>query len=174
MSYKVRGPPRVVGQECAWVFMAGFTKPGATSTEHTPIVATVLWQHLQWTPDSEVMSLKQQTSGLQIFHSSTEGPRPVSRPPAAIPFPGWLNQSLAYRGAAELKSHTRQRAVPESHTARWAEWRPREQTLEPDYIYFYLTDSGIFKKLLHAKHYYKCSSNINSLLSHNLFRHRYY
>lgn len=39
--------------------------------------------------------------------------------------------------------------------------------MEPDSIYFYLTDSGIFKTLLHAKRYHKSSSNINSLMSHN-------
>lgn len=54
-----------------------------------------------------------------------------------------------------------------ARASRGAERTPRAGALQPDCIYFYLTDSGIFKALLHAKHYYKRSSNINSFMSHN-------
>lgn len=107
------------------------------------------------------------------WRSSTEAQRDwVSRPPVAIPF---LARPITWPGqthVVELKSHAiyKSKAVAELHMARCSERKLRTQALQPDYIYFYLTDSDIFKALLHAKLYDKCSSNINSFMSHNSLR----
>lgn len=84
--------------------MASFPKPGATSTEHIPIIATVLRQRQQWTPDPDVMSLKTADVWVAALQQRPGGAEASLQLPATIPLSAWLNQSPVYGGAVERKS----------------------------------------------------------------------
>lgn len=112
------------------------------------------------------MSLKEQTwiwvADLRGKHGGAEASLQAA---CSNTFPSLTELVSGRCCGAEVTGHTLVKEQRRSPTRQGAQ---NEEALESDSIYFYLTDgSGIFKTLLHAKHYSKCSSNINSLMAHN-------